>query len=58
MYIHRVIVIKSSEMAHILYFLLMSAEKVTVWTLYLFAFERSYLAVSENAMDCWTLSYH
>ena len=28
---------------------------VTVWAKYLSASERSYLVLSENAMDCWTL---
>ena len=30
-------------------------KSVTIWTKYLRA---SYLALSENAMDCWILSYH
>ena len=54
----RVMVIKMSKMAHFLYFLLMSAENQLVWRRYLRASERSYLALSENAMDCWILSYH
>ena len=47
-----------SKMAHFLYFLLMSAENQLVWRRYLRASERSYLALSENAMDCWILSYY
>ena len=35
-----------------------SKKSVTVWTKYLRASERSDLALSENAMDCWILSYH
>ena len=54
----RVMVIKMSKMAHFLYFLLMSAENQLVWRRYLRASERSYLALSENAMDCWILSYY
>ena len=33
-------------------------KSVTVWRKYLLASEKSYLALSENAMDCWILSYH
>ena len=33
-----------------------SQNSVTVWTKYLLASERSYLALSENAVDCWILS--
>ena len=51
-----VMVIKMSKIAHFLYFLLMPAKKVTVWRKY--DLKRSYLALSENAMDCWILSYH
>ena len=54
-----VLVIKMSKMAQFLYFLLMTAKKsVTVWAIYFSTFERSYLALLENAMDCWFLSYH
>ena len=35
-----------------------SKNSVTVWANYLSASERSYLALSENAMDYWVLSYH
>ena len=31
---------------------------VTVWAKYLSEFKGSYLALSENAMDYWILSYH
>ena len=52
MFTSQVMVIKKSKMAHFLYFLLMPAKKsVTVWTKYLCASERFYLALSENAMD-------
>ena len=37
---------------------LSSQKSVTVWRKYLLASEKSYLALSENAMDCWILSYH
>ena len=47
------------EMAHFLYFLLMTAKKsVMVWAKYFSASERSYLAVLENAVDYCFLSYH
>ena len=35
-----------------------SKKPVTGWRKYLLASERSYLALSENAMDSWILSYH
>ena len=34
-----------------------SKKSVTVWIKYLRTSEKSYLALSENAMDCWILSY-
>ena len=45
-----VMVIKISKMAHLLYFLLMIASES--------ASGRSYLVISENAMDFWILNYH
>lgn len=30
----------------------------TVWANYFSASERSYLALAENVMNCWILSYH
>ena len=52
-------VIKMSQIAHFLYFLLMTTKKpVTVWAKYLSASEKSHLAILENAMYCWVLSYH
>ena len=54
MFTPRAMVIKMSKMLIFLYFLLMLAKKsVTVWTKDLHASERSYLALSENAIDCW-----
>ena len=54
-----VLVIKMSKMVHFLYFLLMPAKKTaTVRAKHLRASGRSYLALSENAMDCWILSYY
>ena len=35
-----------------------SKKLVTVWAKYLSTSERFYLALSENAMDYWLLSYH
>ena len=40
-----IMVTEMSKIAHCLNFLLIESE-------------RSYLALSENAMDCWVLSYH
>ena len=56
MFTPQIIVIKMLKLDHFLYFLLMEAKKlVTVWTKYLRA---TYLALQENAMDYWMLSYH
>ena len=52
-----VMVIKMSKMAHFLYFL-MAANNQSVGASIVSAFERSCLALSENAMDCWVLNYH
>ena len=54
-----IMVIKMSKMAHFLYFLPITIKKsVSVWAKYLNKSERSHLALSENAMDYWVLSYH
>ena len=58
MFIPRAIVTKVSKMAHFCIFCLCQQKSVTVWTKYLRASERSYLALLENVMDCWILSYH
>ena len=51
--------IKMSKIAPFLIFFADASKKsVTVWRKYLSASERSYLALSEDAMDCWILSYH
>ena len=56
MFTPQIIVIKMLKLDHFLYFLLMEAKKlVTVWTKYLRA---TYLALQENVMDYWMLSYH
>ena len=43
-------VIKMSQMAHFLHFLLMTAKNQSVWARYLSASKRSRLALLENAM--------
>ena len=57
MFILRVINNKMSKMTHVI-----SAEYskklVPVWTRYLSASERSYLALSESTMDYGVLNYH
>ena len=54
-----VMVIKMSKKGSFFVFSADASKKsVTVWRKYLPASERSYLALSENAMDCWILSYH
>ena len=48
-----VMVIKMSKIAHFFVFSAYDSEKpVTICVVYLSASERSYLALSENAMDC------
>ena len=57
MFTHGLMVIKMSKMAQ--FFSADDCKKsVTVWKKYLRASGRSYLALSENAKDCWILSYH
>ena len=52
-------VLKISQMAHFFVFSAHDSEKpVTVWARYLSASKRSHLALLENAMYCWVLSYH
>ena len=41
----------SQKMSHVKF-------SVTVWANNLTGFQRSYLALLENAMDYWVLSYH
>ena len=54
----QVMVIKMSKIAHFFVFSADASKKsVTVWTKYLRTSERSYLALSENAMDCLVLGY-
>ena len=54
-----VMVIKMSKMGHFFLFSTDASKKSdTVWRKYLLASERSYLVLSENAVDCWVLSYH
>ena len=54
MFTPRFMVLEMSKMN----FLLMPAKNRPHYMKYLRASERSYLALSENAMDCWILSYH
>ena len=54
MFTPRVMVLEMSKMN----FLLMPAKNRSQYMKYLRASERSYLALSKNAMDCWILSYH
>lgn len=52
MFTPRVMIIKMSEMAHFMHFLLNTAKKsVPVWARYFSASERSYLGLLENTMD-------
>ena len=53
----RVMVIEMSKMAHFLVYSVDERESATVWAKYLSLSERSYLALSEKAIDYWVLSY-
>ena len=61
MYTSKVMVIRMSKMAHLMYFLL-NAEKnrpsLDKWVRYLNASERSYLVLLQNTMDYGVLPYH
>ena len=55
----RVMVIKMSKIAHFMHFFLITSSKtITVWTHYLSLSEKFYLALLENAIDYYSLSYH
>ena len=59
MFAPEVMVVKMSKMAHLSVFSAdASKTSVGIWRKYLDASGRSYLALLENAMDCWILSYH
>ena len=57
MFTPRVVVIKMSQIAHFMYFLL-SKKTVPIWARYLSASERSYLDLSENTMYYVLRSYY
>ena len=61
MYTFKIMVIRMSKMAHLMYFLL-NAEKnrpsLGKWVRYLNASERFYLAILQNILDYGFLSYH
>ena len=59
MFTSKVMVIRMSKMAYLMYFLLNTEKKLDpVWARYLNASERSYLALLQNTMDYGVLSYH
>ena len=59
MFTSKVMVIRMSKMAYLMYFLLNTEKKTDpVWTRYLNASERSYLALLQNTMDYGVLTYH
>ena len=54
MFAPEVMVVKMSKMAHLSVFSAdASKTSVRIWRKYLDASGRSYLALLENAMDCW-----
>ena len=58
MFTSKVMVIRMSKMAHLMYFLLNTKKKDPVWARYLNASEMSYLALLQNTMDYGVLTYH
>ena len=58
MFTSKVMVIRMSKMAYLMYFLLNTEKTYPVWERYLNASERSYLALLQNTMDYGVLNYH
>ena len=58
MFTSKVMVIRMSKMAHLMYFLLNTEKKDPVWARHLNASGKSYLAFLKNAMDYGVLTYH
>ena len=58
MFTSKVMVIRMSKMAYLMYFLLNTEKTDQVWERYLNASERSYLALLQNTMDYGILTYH
>ena len=58
MFTPKVMVIRMSEMAHLMYFLLNTEKADPVWARYFNASERSYLTLLQNTMDYGVLTYH
>ena len=58
MFTSKVMVIRISKIAHLMYFLHNTQKTDPVWVRYLNASERSYLALLQNTMDYGVLSHH
>ena len=58
MFTSKVMAIRMSKMAYLMYFLLNTEKTDPVWERYLNASERSYLALLQNTMDYGVLTYH
>ena len=58
MFTSKVMAIRMSKMAYLMYFLLNTEKTDPVWGRYLNASERSYLALLQNTMDYGVLTYH
>ena len=58
MFTSKVLVIRMSKMAHLMYFLLNTEKADPVWAGYLNASERSYLAFLQITVDNGVLTYH
>ena len=58
MFTSKVMVIRISKMAHLMYFLLNTEKTDPVWARYLNASEKSYLTLLQSTMDYEVLTYH
>ena len=58
MFTSKVMAIRMSKMAYLMYFLLNTEKTDLVWERYLNASERCYLALLQNTMDYGVLTYH
>ena len=58
MFTSKVMVIRMSRMAYLMYFLLKTEKNRPVWARYFNASEMSYLALLQNTMDYGVLAYH
>ena len=58
MFTSKFMVIRISQMAHLMYFLLNTEKADPIWVRYVNASERSYFTLLQNNMNYGVLSYH